>query len=194
MIQATRNDKPHIVQILTLAFDNNRSVNYIIPQDNRRQERIKNLMDYSFETCYRFGRVYLSDDREAVALILYPEKVKTTPGTIFLDAQLILRAIGLSHLKKAMTREKKIKALQPGGSLYYLWFIGVNPSKQGKGVGRIMLNELVADAEREKRLLCLETSTPENVPWYIKSGFTVYNQLDIGYLIYFLKREEAATS
>lgn len=191
MIKATINDKPLILDILTLSFEHNRSVNYIIPQDRRRMERIRNLMEYSFEMCYRFGRVYLSENRKAVALILFPDKVKTTVSTVLLDARLIGSALGLSHLKKAMAREKKIKALQPAGPLYYLWFIGVHPSEQGKGLGRTLLHNIIEDAAKEERLLCLETSTPGNVPWYNKSGFDVYNQLDLGYTIYFLKRDPA---
>lgn len=188
MIQATKNDKPLILDILNQSFDSNRSVNYIIPQDSKRTERIRNLMDYSFEVCYRFGRVYLSENREAVALILFPDRVKTSAATLFLDVKLVVTAIGLSHLTKALAREKRIKTLQPGGTLYYLWFIGVAPSAQGKGIGRTFLEEIIKDAGKQTRLLCLETSTPENVPWYTKAGFTLYNQLDLGYTIYFLKR------
>lgn len=191
MIKATKNDKPLILDLLTRSFDSNRSVNYIIPQDSRRTERIKSLMDYSFEVCNRFGRVYLSENRKAVALVLFPDRVKTTPFTLFLDVKLAATAIGPSHLKKAMARERKIKALQPVGLLYYLWFIGVHPSVQGKGLGRTLLHSIIEDAGKEERLLCLETSTPENVPWYGKSGFEVYNQLDLGYTIYFLKRDPA---
>jgi hypothetical protein len=36
MIQATRKDKSFIVDLLSRAFDENRSVNYVIPQDQRR--------------------------------------------------------------------------------------------------------------------------------------------------------------
>jgi len=64
------------VNILANSFDNNKSVNYIIKQDKKRAERIKNLIKYSFDMCYFFGNVFLSDNKKACALILLPEKKK----------------------------------------------------------------------------------------------------------------------
>lgn len=52
----------------------NQSINYIILQDGRRAARMQALMQYSFDVCYLFGDVFLSDDRKACALVLYPEK------------------------------------------------------------------------------------------------------------------------
>ena len=120
MIQATRKDKPLVLNILTRSFRDNRSVNYIIPQDGRRLERIRSLMDYSFETCYRNGKVYLSEDRKGVALTLLPDQQKTSLASIFLDAKLVATTIGLSRLPKALRREQRIKELRPKEPVYYL--------------------------------------------------------------------------
>lgn len=57
MKKATYRDKDLIVDILAKSFDTNQSVNYIVKQDNRRLQRIKALMDYSFEVCYLFGDI-----------------------------------------------------------------------------------------------------------------------------------------
>lgn len=48
MIPADYKDKELVVDILTKSFADNKSVNYIIKQDGKRIERIKNLMRYSF--------------------------------------------------------------------------------------------------------------------------------------------------
>ncbi|MCH5720406.1 hypothetical protein [Niabella hibiscisoli] len=74
MQKATRNDKALIVDILTKAFSDNKSVNYIIKQDQRRAERIRELCHYSFEICLRFGEIFISEDGVACALTLFPEK------------------------------------------------------------------------------------------------------------------------
>lgn len=191
MIPASRKDKSLVIDILARSFDDNRSVNYILPQDGRRQQRIRHLMDYSFEVCYRYGKVHLSNDKRACALVLLPDRQKTTPATVLLDVKLILRAVGLSRLRRTLHRENAIEKLRPKQPLYYLWFIGVVPEAQGKGVGRTLLGELAAEAARERRTLCLETSTPQNVPWYQKAGFTKYNELDLGYTIHFLQHPPA---
>jgi ribosomal protein S18 acetylase RimI-like enzyme len=189
MKNADYKDKNLVIDILTKSFDLNQSVNYIVKQDGKRLKRIRALMDYSFEVCYMFGDVFLSDDRKACALILYPDKKKTTFKSALLDIKLILSCIGVGNIKKALTRESKIKQLQPKHLMYYLWFIGVDSECQNKGIGSILLNEIIRDSKHKQRPIYLETSTLKNLPWYKKFGFQVYNELELSYKLFFLKRE-----
>ncbi len=131
MVKAEYNSKTLVVDILTKSFDTNQSVNYIINQDEKRKKRIKNLMEYSFGVCYLFGKVFLSDDKKSCALIVLPDKKKTTLRSILLDIKLIFSCITFSNVNRAMKREAKIKKLQPKDLMYYLWFIGVQPKHQG---------------------------------------------------------------
>ena len=189
MIKAQPNDRSLIVDILCSCFNENKSVNYIIKQDAKREHRLKSLMEYSFDTCYLFGDVFLTDDKKACALILLPDKKKITLKSILLDVKLIFSCIGLSNVGKAMQREAKIKKLQPKGLLYYLWFIGVDPAEQKKGVGSALLDDVIREGLAKQRTVCLETSTLTNIPWYQKFGFKIYNELDLGYKLFFLKKE-----
>lgn len=189
MINAELKDKNLVVDILTKSFDTNQSVNYIIKQDRKRIKRVTALMDYSFEVCYLFGDVFLSDDKKACALVTYPDKKKTTLKSILLDVKLILSAVGLKNIKKTLGRETLINKIQPKEPMYYLWFIGVEPEYQNEGIGSILLSEVIEDSERKKRPIYLETSTLKNLPWYKKFGFKVYHELDLSYKLFFLKRE-----
>lgn len=188
MIPSTYEDKQLVIDILTSSFENNKSVSYIAKQDNKRISRIRELMDYSFETCYRFGKVYISNDRRACALVLFPDQKKTTLKSVWLDIKLLLKCIGIFNIRKALQRESKVKAVQDKKLMYYLWFIGVEPSCQRKGVGTKLMEELIAEGESMKRPICLETSTLKNLPWYKKFGFEVYDELDLSYKLFFLKR------
>ena len=121
------NDKNRIVDILASSFDDNKSVNYIVKQDRKRAQRMRKLMEYSFDVCYLFGDVFLTDDKKGCALIVLPDQKKTTLKSILLDAKLAISCVGLSNIKKAMDRESKINKIHPKGLMYYLWFIGVDP-------------------------------------------------------------------
>lgn len=189
MKKAAYGDKNLIKSILCNSFDDNQSVNYIAKQDHLRAKRIDSLMDYSFETCYNFGDVYLSDDKNACALVLYTDQKKTTVSSIFLDIQLLLNCIGLDNIGKAMKRESAIKKIQPKDPMYYLWFIGVDPKFQGTGIGSQLMNEIIQDSEQKSRPIYLETSTLRNLPWYRKFGFEIYNELELSYKLFFLKRD-----
>lgn len=190
MIKADRNHKSHVIEILYNSFEDNQSVNYIVKQDSKRKERIRALMDYSFEICYMFGAVYLSDDKKGCALVLYPDQKKFSIKSTLLDVQLLLNAIGLTRAGKAMSRESAIKSNYPKQPIYYLWFLGVLNSDQNKGIGSQLLSEIIQDSEKQQMPIYLETSTLKNLPWYKKFGFTIYKELDFGYKLFMLRRGE----
>jgi ribosomal protein S18 acetylase RimI-like enzyme len=148
-------------------------------------------MEYSFDCCQLFGEIYLSDDRSACALTLLPDTKRTTLRSIALDVFLALSCIGLSNLKKVMAREAAVKKVHPSGSFCYLWFIGVEPAEQNKGIGSTLLKEIIAHSESLRRPIYLETSMPGNLSWYKKFGFEFYHELDFGYRLFCLRREPA---
>lgn len=188
MIRATSNDKELVAEILIRSFVDNKSINYIIKQDEKREQRLKHLMEYSFDICNLFGDVYLTDDKKGCALALKPEKKRATFNSILLDVKFIFSVLGFSGVQKAMKREAVIKKSHPEGLLYYLWFIGVEPTNQGNGIGSKLLNEIIQKGLSENRTICLETSTLKNIPWYEKHGFKIYQELDFGYKLYCMKR------
>lgn len=174
MTKARIEDRHLIIDILSQAFLDNQSVNYIIRQDEKKLERIRALIGYSVEVCSLFGEVLLSLDKKACALILYPHLKRTTLKSILLDIQLIFRVIGLSGIGKVVKREALIKEKQPKEPMAYLWFIGVSPISQYTGIGSGLLREVLAEAERKGLPVYLETSTEKNLLWYEGFGFRVY--------------------
>lgn len=191
MEKAKYNDKDLIVDILTKSFDTNQSVNYIVKQDEKRLRRVKALMEYSFEVCYLFGDVFLSSDKKACALVLYPDKKTISFKAILLDVNLILSCVGVENIQKTLARESLVKKIQPKDLMYYLWFIGVAPECQNTGIGSVLLDELIEDSSLKKRPIYLETSTLKNLPWYKKFGFDIYHEADLSYRLFFLRRKVA---
>lgn len=145
-------------------------------------------MAYSFEVCHAWGNVFLSDDKKGCALLLLPEKKKTTLPSILRDVQLVFNCFGLFHAAKVLHREKAIQKLHPNEPMYYLWFIGVHPGAQHQGTGSQLLRQIIQESERIDRPLYLETSVVQNIAWYKQLGFEVYHELDLGYTLYFMRR------
>ena len=188
MITANRKDKGLIVRILTDAFLDNKSVNYIIKQDHHRIKRISRLMAYSFEYCRLFGEVYLSEDRQACVLLMYPHRKKTSFRAIMLDVWLALSCVGLANIGKVLKREAVIKQLHVGKEMCYLWFIGVSPDAQHQGLGSTLLKEIIEQCDTAGMPVYLETSVQQNVPWYERFGFTTYKELDFGYRLVCMRK------
>jgi len=187
MITATSADRHIVIDILTSSFDTNKSVNYIIKQDNHKVRRIQRLMDYAFHMCLRFGHVFLSDDKKGCALMIYPEKKQNTFQTLIWNLKLAFFSIGITNLPKTVKRESEIKKRHPTDPFTYLWFIGVFPAAQGGGIGSLLLDQVLHYSKTQQRNVFLETSTQVNLPWYEKFGFRKYDELDLGYRLFFLK-------
>lgn len=186
MIKAELKDKTTVINILSRAFDDNQSVNFIVCDDEKRDQRIKALMAYSWEVCLLFGEVWLSDDKRACALLLHSDQKRSSLKSICLDIRLIIQVIGFTKIGKILKREAQIKKIQPKEKSVYLWFIGVDPQYQNRGYGSSLLKNIILSSKQ--KLIILETSTLKNLPWYQKLGFQIYDQLDLGYTLYFLKR------
>lgn len=188
MIKASYNDKAIVVDILSESFDTNGSVNFVIRQDKSRKGRIRRLMEYSFDLCYLFGDIYLSGDKKACALTLFPDRKKTTLKTILLDVKLAFSCIGLSRILKVLERESAIKSNYPSTPILHLWFIGVAPSMQGKGLGKQLLSEIINESKNQNRPIYLETSMTENLSFYEKAGFEIYKQLEQPHKLFLIRR------
>lgn len=188
MKRAVAHQKMLIVEILSKSFDDNKSVNFVVKQDDVRKERIRRLMEYSFNVCHAFGEVWISDDEQACALILLPDRKQTTLKALLWDAKLALSVIGLNRVGTVLGRETKIKSFHPKEPFSYLWFIGVTPELQNKGKGSLLLDEIIQESQRSKRPIYLETSVERNLPWYQNHGFEIFHSLNLTYTLYLLRK------
>jgi ribosomal protein S18 acetylase RimI-like enzyme len=188
MKRADLNQKSLVTDILSKAFDDNKSVNYVVNQNGNRQKRIRGLMEYSYNVCAAFGDVWISEDAEACALVLHPDKKCSTLNSVLWDAKLALSVIGLSRVAQVLSRESKIKSFHPKEPFSYLWFIGVRPEFQGSGKGSQLLGEIIEWSKQKNRPIYLETSVERNLLWYQKHGFEIFNTLDLTYKLYMLRR------
>jgi hypothetical protein len=186
----TKNKEKHaVLNLLADSFYVNKSVNYIVSQDSKKPDRIKALMDYSYRLCSQFGKIYTSHNHTCAALIMYPDKKKKNLQSFLLDLKLIFTCTGFRNIKRAIQRESILKKHHPITPFTYLWFIGTTQSEQGKGLGTSLMCEIIAESEKLKRPIYLETSVERNIKWYEKLGFTVYKELDFGYKLYCMKRD-----
>ncbi|MHA4846411.1 hypothetical protein ACX0G7_19695 [Flavitalea antarctica] len=127
MIKATASDKPLVLDILSASFDDNKSVNAVVQQDRHRLQRIRGLMDYSYKYCNAFGEVWLSNNRQACAMLMFPDQKRSKIQTLGWDLKLAMKVIGISRIRSVLEREAKIKSNHPSTPFAYLWFIGVSP-------------------------------------------------------------------
>jgi hypothetical protein len=189
MYKANYSDKNIVVDILTRANDTNPGANLIIKQDGKRILRLSKLMAHIFEVCFLFGEVFLSEDKKACALILYPEKRKGSLKSILLDIKLVLQCIGFRNIFNILSSEKTRKQIRPQSPISYLWNIGVDPHYQRKGIGSLLMKEITQYSFSKQRPIYFEAMIPHNVSWYRKLGFTIYHEENLLQKVFFLKKD-----
>lgn len=140
MKKTNQDEKEIATRILTDAFDQNPSVNFVVKQDIHRKSRIRALMEYSCALCDRFGEIWLSENKSGCALLLFPDAKRTSLQTILWDIKLAMVAIGLHRVRSVMRREALIRAFHPKKPFAYLWFIAVDPDHQRSGTGSQLLS------------------------------------------------------
>lgn len=185
MRKATKKDISRIKDILSKSFAENKSANYVLKNKNK----LPDLFDYSISKGFLFGDIWINDDNTACAILIDPKRKKDSLQSIWLDIQLAEGVIGISRIKKVMKKETVTNDTLPKNLDYiHLWFLGVDPSVQGKGIGGKFLTELIEKYSSFKSAMCLETSTLRNLPFYEKNGFEVYSIKNFGFDLYFFKR------
>lgn len=60
--------------------------------------------------------------------------------------------------------------------LWYLEFIAVHPSCQGRGLGNIMMKRLLAEVDTP---VMLECTSEQNIPFYEKHGFKLLQRTQL---------------
>lgn len=184
MITARKKDKPLVVELLVQCFYDSKSIQYIMEQNTKHKRHIKALMSYAFDYCFNFGEIFLSEDKLACALVLYPEKKIVSIDSIWRQLNFVVKSSGALYFKKISARQKVIRQIHPHDLKFHLWFMGVKPDMQRRGLGSRLLKELIAVSKQQERIFCLETPDSGHISWLHKHGFGIYRQLDLGHLVY----------
>lgn len=185
MREATLEDKQRVVAIIAQAFDQNDSVNYVVKQDKKRKLRIVLLIEYSFYQGIQFGKVLISENERAACILIFPWLKKTTFSSILWDMKLVIKVIGLKRVGNILKRERLLKKNHPKKRFCHLWYIGVDPAYQHRGIGSKLLEEILQTYNA--MTFYLETSVSSNLRFYKKFDFEVIETIDLGYDLYVLK-------
>lgn len=163
--------------ILAHAFHTDPPFEYFIPDPVKRSQVLPQFFTRFVRHGKLFGEVYMPPSPEAAAIWLSPGNVDMTS-----DRE---RRSGLDELPEVFG-EESFARLAPflahmedmhhttmTSDHWYLAFIGVEPGRQGRGVGGVMLRWMLSRADDNRMPCYLETFLARNVPLYLRHGFRV---------------------
>jgi ribosomal protein S18 acetylase RimI-like enzyme len=192
MIKAEKIHKERVIQLLAECLDTNKSVNWIVKQDSDRKQRIRHLIDYSFDACVDLEQIYLNDDENGVIISSMSDDKLPFLEEAYLTARFVLQVTGIDGVARALRREEYIDSFHPHDEEFiYIWFIAVDETQQRKGIGSKMLKQIIDKSNKENMPVYLETSEDINVAFFLKHGFEKYHTSEeelFGFNLYFLRK------
>ncbi|OFZ66318.1 MAG: hypothetical protein A3D92_07860 [Bacteroidetes bacterium RIFCSPHIGHO2_02_FULL_44_7] len=170
MVSAT--DRQAILHILQHSFAENKAVNFAVRGGKKNEKGRQILMAYALWYAESFGEVIINETRDAAALLVEPQRKRTSRKSVLWDLRLAFRSIGILRTAKIMKREAQVKKYFPRTPYLYLWFIGVDVQTQGQGRGGQLLSSIKELAVARQLPIYLATSTERNFAFYETHGLT----------------------
>jgi len=172
-----RGDRHAAAQVLVRAFWDDPLTNYWFPSDAHRRVMLPIMMRGGIQLAAPHDETFTLEAAPAgAALFLPPGKSKLAMASVFrVMAPNIWRWRPGELVRFVATLdefEKKHDALEMAPH-WYLMLLGVDPPRQGQGLGGALLSDVLARADAAGQDAYLETQKARNVPFYEKHGFAV---------------------
>lgn len=174
------------ISILVNAYHDEATFKYLF--DHRKsgyQQRvratIRELIDLYFELNQEAIGIMVKDSLVAVAFIGEPELRLDLSDQFSWRIRMILTA-GFASTRRYIDYHERIKALLPQPQAHQLPLMGVNPTYQNKGYGRLLLKTvetLCAENPRGAGLV-LDTGNNHYLPFYESEGFRSIGTVQLG--------------
>lgn len=166
----TREQLPEAAAVLARAFDDDPLFTYIIPEGTPgRADKLRWFMGRGAAYGHRYGEVYTTAGKvEGNAVWLPPGETKMSPvRMVRMGLFLLPLKFGMSagnRFMNVMDFVEKIHHDKAPERHWYLMILGVDPPRQGQGVGGALIQPILARADAEGLPCYLETKQDEERP------------------------------
>jgi ribosomal protein S18 acetylase RimI-like enzyme len=175
--RADARDVPGIVDVLGRAFLDDPVFAWVIPDDEHRRRTINGFFELFVAAVQGHDEIYTAEDGSGAALWVPPGH---PPVAEDFEAELGARAAALAgdYAPRFGELVSVMEAVHPTEPHQYLWFVGVDPSLQGLGVGSALLTRVLERCDRKSAPAYLEATSPDNARLYERHGFDVTRKID----------------
>jgi len=156
------------VDLLCRAFDHDAHINWLIRQDDGRELALVELFGVLLSEMG--GELHATTDHQAAALWFPPGQSSGWRAQALFFRRLLMIAGPLRAVLRGIDL-KRMDQRHPAEPHFYLQLIGVAPEARCRGHASALLRRLLSLAGEAKRPIYLETSSQENVAFYVRRGF-----------------------
>lgn len=186
-----QSDVAPLGQLLAEAFCNDPGLRWVIPE-SRDWERIATpWFRWQLADAFRLGNAFTDASRRGVAIWSRLDARTSLLRQFVRNTQLV--GLFRHNLPRAMQMQRVVGATRPRRPAWYLAYLAAHPDYQGQGIGRQLLEPMLALADRHNMPVYLECSNRENLSFYFQQGFNLVETLQLpdGPGIWPMRREPA---
>ncbi|MGW8136716.1 GNAT family N-acetyltransferase [Sphingomonas zeae] len=175
--EAGARDRAAVATMLGRAFADDPAMSYIFPDAADRARRLPRLFGLLFDSD-AVGMRLVSQDADAGTFWRPPGQAHV-PTMAFVRRLIpVLHALGAS-LPRAMRLGDAVEAHFPSEPFWYLHIAGVDPARQGRGLGGASIRAGLARCDADGVSAYLETATESNVGLYARLGFELTGEWSV---------------
>ena len=179
--RAARELSDVVAKTLADAFVKDPIFNWFMRTDGRRDaaryKMFKAIVDLlGFDEC----QIEIIENGAGVAVwVPYPGELNPPLSKEIKALPALVGASGLARLHRMVKMRATIKRYKENSPHTYLWFLGVTPQSQGKGLGGKLLDACLTKIDEQGLVAALETATQSNVAFYQSRGFELVHEFQI---------------
>lgn len=176
-----RTDVPRAAEVLSASFFDYPIFVYLIPDAVKRRRRLTQVFGFLVRLGLAHGEVLAPSERiEGVSVWYRSEHAHSSP-LMALRAGLLglflrLGPSGAWRLIRVSALKSRARIRLLSGPYCLLDMIGIDPSLQGQGLARTMIETKLLELDRERVPCYLETSRREMASYYQRFGFEMVHE------------------
>ncbi|HTO65096.1 MAG TPA: GNAT family N-acetyltransferase [Bradyrhizobium sp.] len=173
---ATADDEGRLLAVITLAFAEDPPCRWLYPDPQQYLENFPKFALGFGGRAFQHGSAYCTDDYLGGALWLPPD---VHPDDDALDA-VLARSVSESQRKVVLQTFERMASYHPSEPHWHLALIGVDPAQQHRGHGSALMQRGLTPCDRDRKLVYLESTNPNNLPFYERHGFDLLGTIQVG--------------
>ena len=165
-----------LLDVLVLAFSADPCARYIWPKPADFLRGYRRLALGMGGQALDRGGGFITEGQDAAALWL-PPGIESDSGAL---AALIEETVAPERQAVVGEVAGEMQHYHPKAPHWYLSMLGVDPARQGRGLGSALLKHTLSRVDDENAVAYLESSNMKNVPLYERHGFEVMGVIQPG--------------
>jgi GNAT superfamily N-acetyltransferase len=164
-------DREAAAEALALAFADDPCWAHLLPDEASRAERLLSYFTAEIDALVPAHRqLWIAGDGAAAAVWAPPGRWRVPLRVTLREAAGMAGVFG-RHLPRALRAQLRLESRHPKPGHWYLNYLGVEPRRQGRGLGAALLRAVLDDCDRDRAPAYLEASTERNRALYERHGF-----------------------